>query len=59
VPITTHRLLLWLFLLDLVLLDVYSIPTLYPELAELDFDVDGDGVDSSPDAGSEKADPRR
>jgi hypothetical protein len=50
---------LWLFLLDLVLLDVYSIPTLYPELAELDFDVDGDGVDSSPDAGSEKADPRR
>jgi hypothetical protein len=48
-------------LLDLALLGVYSIPTLYPELAELDFDVDGDGdgVDSSPDAGSEKADPRR
>lgn len=57
---TPYRLLLCLFLLDLALFDVYSRSSLYLELPELDFDEDGEGVESSsPDTGSEKADPRR
>lgn len=67
-PTPSHhhqRLDLCLFLLDLVLLEVYSMSILYPEPPELDLDVDGDGVESSSDAAagnppmSEKAEPRR
>ena len=38
---------------------MYSRSSLYLELPELDFDEDGEGVESSSDTGSEKADPRR